>query len=287
MDHATFDNLARELATTSTRRARLGLALGAAGGALASLFLTDDPGAEGKGKKQNKGHRGKKEHKRKKKKKQPQPDQPCPGTMTDCGEGVCVPDGECCPWEKPCGEGCLNAQSCCPHTERTCPNGKCVATGACCPDTERTCPNGGCVAKDACCPIIEEVCGDECCDFSELCSDDGCCPVDGTSDVCDGKCTSLDSNEHCGACGNACGTCKTCKKVNGNFVCAGPDRSAPACEDCLEGEVVSATSCGDHCCGIGAECCGGGCCASGKCRVSNGQTCCLRVIDNVQICLVM
>jgi hypothetical protein len=268
MDHATFDDLARRLGTTSTRRTGLGLALGAAGGALASFFLTDDPGADGTGKKQkknksNNGNKGKK----KKKKKQPRPAQPCPGTMTDCGEGVCVPDGSCCPWEKPCGEGCINAQSCCPHTERAC-------------------PDGGCVAKDACCPIVEETCGDECCDLSELCSDDGCCPVDGTSDVCDGKCTSLDSNEHCGACGNVCGACETCKEVNGSFDCAPPDRSAPACEDCLEGEVVSATSCGTFCCGIGAECCGGGCCAAGKCRVSNGQTCCLRVIDNHQICLV-
>lgn len=285
MDHAAFDHLARRLGAPATRRTGLGLALGAAS-TLAVLFGADEPGAEGKGKNRKKP-RNKNKHKGKKKKdKPPPPKPPCPAAMTDCGEGVCVPDGECCPWEKPCGAGCINAESCCPHTERTCPHGACVALGGCCPDTERPCVSGGCVAKDACCPIVEEACGDTCCVLGEACSTEGCCPVSETSDVCGGACTDLDTNEHCGACGNACGRCETCRRVNGRHVCAGPDRSAPACEDCLEGQVVPAVSCGDHCCGIGAECCGGGCCAAGKCRVNNGQTCCLRVVDNTQICLV-
>jgi hypothetical protein len=281
MDHVSFDRLTMRLATASTRRTGLGLLLGVAGGALADLFLSDDPGTEAKGKKGKKGKKSKGKGKKggkgkgkKKKNKRPQPppkqppDQPCPGNMTDCGEGVCVPEGSCCPWEKPCGEGCLNAESCCPHTEREC-------------------PGGACVAKDACCPLVEETCGDECCGLSELCTEDGCCSLAENNDVCGGKCTPLDSNENCGKCGNACGHCQTCKQINGEFTCAGPDRSAPACEDCLEGEVVSAVTCESFCCGLGAECCGGGCCAAGKCRESEtGETCCLRVVDNRLVCQV-
>ena len=283
MDHARFDHLTRRLGATATRRTSLGLALGVAGGALASRFTPGVPDAEGRGKRR-KNTRGK--HKKKKKTPPAQPPAPCPGAMTDCGSGVCVPDGACCPWEKPCGEGCIHAESCCPYTERTCPNGGCVAKGGCCPH-ERPCISGGCVAHDACCPIVEEARGAECCTLGTACSDDGCCPVTSTSDVCGGTCTDLTTNDNCGACGNACGACETCRSINRRHVCAGPDRSAPACEDCLEGQVTPAVSCGNHCCAIGAECCGGGCCAAGRCRVNNGQPCCLRVIDNIQVCLVM
>ena len=60
MDHVSFDRLTVRLATASTRRNRLGLALGAAGGGLASLFLRDVLEAEAKGKngKKSKGKKG-------------------------------------------------------------------------------------------------------------------------------------------------------------------------------------------------------------------------------------
>jgi hypothetical protein len=193
----------------------------------------------------------------------------CPSGMTKCGQ-ICVGADRCCPGEKRCGGGCIREEACCPYTHRQCNNGACITKDACCPGTD-TCP----AAPDGCCQP------------GEACSDDGCCPVNDTSDVCGGKCTDLDTNDHCGACGNRCGACKTCRNVDGDLACAGPDRSAPACEDCLEGQVVPAVSCGDHCCGIGAECCGGGCCASGRCQVVNGQTCCLKVIDNIPYCQVM
>jgi hypothetical protein len=131
MDHTTFDHLARRLGTPLTRRAGLGLALTAALGHV----VTDEPGADGKGK-------------RRKKRKKTQKTQGCPDSMIDCGGGVCVADGTCCPGEKPCDGGCIRARECCPHTERSCPGGVCVA-------------------NDACCPIMEERCGAECCVLGE------------------------------------------------------------------------------------------------------------------------
>lgn len=195
----------------------------------------------------------------------------CPDQMIRCGK-ICVDQGNCCPGEKKCGGGCIAEDACCPYTHRECADGSCLPKdgGACCPGTD-TCP----AAPDGCCRP------------GEACADDGCCSVvAGESDVCGGKCVDLDTNGNCGACGNRCGACETCKQVGGAYVCAGPDRSAPACEDCLEGQVVTATRCGDHCCGIGAICCGNGCCAPGMCSVNSaGQTCCKKVIDNILYCL--
>jgi hypothetical protein len=162
MDHATFDRLIRHLGTTSTRRTGLGLVLGTAGGVLAGLFVTDEPGADGKGKNRNK-------NKRKKKKRTKQA---CPDTSTDCGGGVCAGAGECCPGEKPCGGGCIRARECCPYTERPCPSGVCVS-------------------KDACCPITEERCGAECCGLGSECCNGACELSDGGVCTADGWCPPL------------------------------------------------------------------------------------------------
>jgi hypothetical protein len=231
----------------------------------------------------------------------------CPGDMNTCGK-TCVGADRCCAGEKTCGGGCIREDDCCPHTHQECPDGNCVAKdsccpgehacsdgncirdGQCCPD-ERQCHPSGCVPQDACCPNIESTCAsgpDRCCVLGSACSDDGCCPETTDSGVCSGKCTPLTTNENCGACGNRCGRCTTCKRVNGDYVCAPPDAAPPACETCSNGQVAAGVSCGSRCCGAGAECCGNGCCAAGKCTTGgNGVPCCLKVVDNRPFCVVL
>lgn len=199
-------------------------------------------------------------------------DQCCFVTERDCPDGTCIPKGNCCPGQKRCADG------------------TCVADDACCPG-ERQCPSGGCVAADACCPGYEDACPSApsgCCSalLGEVCSDDGCCQVaGGDKDVCGGKCVDLtNDNNNCGACGNRCGSCMTCR----DGACVGPNTSPPACETCSNGRVVGGVSCGDRCCGAGAECCGNGCCAAGKCSTgANGVPCCLKVVDNRLYCVVL
>ena len=195
----------------------------------------------------------------------------CHDDMIRWGD-VCFGADHCCPGEKRCCGGCIREQDCCTHTHKDCADGSCVPTGSCCPVLESPCPG----EPSGCCPD------------GLACASDGCCPVSEISDVCNGSCTDLDTNDNCGACGTACGSCTACRRgENGSYACFGPNRNAPACEDCLEGEVVPAVSCGDRCCAVGTECCGNGCCAAGKCRVQNGQTCCLKVEDNRLVCKVL
>lgn len=236
----------------------------------------------------------------------------CPEDRKGCchspGVEVCTIDGCCAELHgvKACNNFCVDttvdSHHCgdcnvaCQDREQ-CVDGECVAEdpcqGGCCAG-ERECPNGACIPQDACCPHVEESCASEpggCCNSAagEECSDDGCCNTLAGQAVCGGKCVAIDTNENCGACGTRCGSCQTCKRdALGNHACAGPDRTAPACETCVNGQVTPAVSCGDHCCPPGGSCCGGGCCAEGKCRVAdNGETCCLKVVDNRLICQVM
>ncbi|HET7091818.1 MAG TPA: hypothetical protein VFI22_00020, partial [Thermomicrobiales bacterium] len=211
-----------------------------------------------------------------------------------CDGRFCIPGDQCCfVTERDCPDGsCVAKDACCPN-QRKCPSGECVANDACCPD-ERQCDNDGCIPQDACCPNVETPCASAnggCCNSAagETCSDDGCCNVLLDKAVCGGKCVDLGTNDNCSQCGDRCGSCKTCRADGqAGFVCAAPDAAPPACQTCVAGEVVTGVSCGDRCCGAGAECCGGGCCGAGKCRVAdNGETCCLKVVDNHQICLVM
>jgi hypothetical protein len=182
MDHDTFDRLTRRLGTPSTRRTGLGLALGAA----LSLFVTDEPGVDGKGK-----------NKRKKKKKAKRE---CPDNTTDCGGGVCAPAGECCPGEKTCGGGCIRAQDCCPHTERSCPNGVCVPKGACC-------------------PIVEEACGSECCLLGEECCNGTCSVSDGGTCTADGWCPPLTGWPCCTGSSDTCSDGPCCNIAAGEACC--------------------------------------------------------------------
>jgi hypothetical protein len=296
MDDIAFDRLTQYLGSTHSRRTALGLAASAlAGSLLAALGPSAAGGKSKRGEKPNHHPHGGGKCGR------PCPDVmtrnrrtcacECPEEMIRCGD-VCIGADHCCPGEKRCGGGCIREEDCCPHTHKECADGACLPRdgGACCPE-ERQCADGSCVGQDACCPVLESPCPADpsgCCVAGEECASNGCCTVlAGVGDVCDGVCVHLGSDEHCGACGNACRPCETCRLVHGNFTCVGPDQTPPACETCLEGEVVTAVPCGDHCCALGAECCGNGCCAAGKCRVQNGQPCCLRVEDNRLVCKVL
>jgi hypothetical protein len=223
MDHATFDRLTRRLGTPSTRRTGISLALSAALG----LFVTDEPGVDGKGK-----------NKKKRQKKKKQAKRGCPETSIDCGGGVCVPDGKCCPGEKPCGGGCIRVRDCCPHTERSCPNGVCVA-------------------KDACCPIVETACGSECCgDFEECCNGE-CQLADGGVCTADGWCPPLIGWPCCDESVSDCSTSPCCDIAAGEACC-----------------VSSLDPIETTCCPGAERCAPGGCCPAGMKWKGDCEACC-------------
>jgi hypothetical protein len=305
MNIRQFDDLTRSMVSARSRRGALRLLAGAALGAFAAR--PEAGAARGKCKRGKELCRGDcvKVCKGLKQRNRRTCECDCPDRMKDCGRtcigrdrccpnerrcasGGCVPKGacchdeqrcadrscrpkeggECCPEERPCDGACISAINCCPSTERQCRSGACIPKGNCCVDTEAPCATapGGCCNSAA----------------GEECSDDGCCNVLAGLEVCGGKCVdpTNDAN-HCGGYGVKCGSCQTCQ----DGVCRGPDRAT--CETCANGEVVPGVPCGDHCCNAGAGCCGGGCCAPGKCTSQNGQTCCLKVVDNRLICLAM
>lgn len=222
MDTDTFDRLARTLGSLSTRRAGLSLALGAALG----LVITDEHDADGKGKSRKK--RKKKQAKRK-----------CPDSSTDCGGGVCVPEGDCCPGEKPCGGGCIRARDCCPYTERAC-------------------LHGGCVAKDACCPTGEQACGTECCGPFEECCNGSCGLLDGNTCTADGWCSPINGWACCDGSVSDCTDSPCCDRAAGEACC-----------------VSSIDPVGTTCCPGGAgQCAPGGCCPAGTRWKGDCQACC-------------
>lgn len=234
MDHAAFDHLARHLGSSLTRRTGLGLALGAA----LSRVVMDEPGAAGKGK-------GKKKRRKKKQQKRG-----CPDTHIDCGDGVCVADGECCPGEKPCGGGCIRARECCPHTERACPSGVCVR-------------------KDACCPIVEERCGAGCCGLGETCCNGTCSLDNGGICTADGWRPPVTGWACCAGSVADC-THSPCCDVAAGEVC---------CVSQLEPFVE--TTC---CPGGGDHCAPGGCCPVGTSWKGDCDACCTHATTGCSSC---
>jgi hypothetical protein len=187
----------------------------------------------------------------------------CPAGMNKCGQ-VCIGGDSCCPGEKTCGGGCIREEDCCTHTHKACPNGACLPkdAGICCPNVEAPCST----APGGCCNTFA----------GEQCTDNGCCNEFLNQAVCGGQCVNIDTDENCAECGNACGWCETCKELGGGEIaCVPPNPNPPACETCSNGKVVRGESCGN------------GCCEQGKCRVQNGQSCCLKVEDNRLICKAM
>ena len=213
----------------------------------------------------------------------------CTRTHHKCPDGSCLPKGQCCPGTSICPDSsCVPDGQCCPG-ERRCASGSCVGENECCAD-EKRCPNGSCIAGNTCCPDVEVPCPNVdggCCNAfaGEVCSDDGCCNTLLDQAVCNGKCTQLGTSQNCSDCGDTCNQCETCRKdANGFFACVPPNTSPPACERCVNGRVESGSPCNGGCCAPGRSCCGI-CCPPGDCRVtSNGEPCCLRVIDNRLVC---
>lgn len=236
MDDSTFDRLTRHLGTTASRRAGLGLTLGAATGAFVSLFGMDERDARGKGKGKSKG-------KKKNKKKNGDSQQPapgCPEASTDCGAGVCASPGECCPGEKSCGGGCIRVQDCCPYTERVC-------------------IGGGCVPHDACCPRVEQRCGAECCVLGEECCNGSCSVSNGGICTQDGWCPPVTGWACCDGSVADCSTSPCCNVTAGEICCV------------TSTDPVIETTC---CPGGGDQCARGGCCPVGTKWKGDCEACC-------------
>jgi hypothetical protein len=188
MDQRDFDTLTRSaVAEVGTRRVLLRLlAGGALGGLVARLGLSESATAKAKKKRKQRTSKAEPkqtsalqaEGKRKKRRgknrnNRPQCDElavPLCGACeeplcvagdwackaigdTDCGNGVCVWDGECCPDKYRCDDGtCVDPlDECCPE-QKPCPGGSCVGADECCPG-QKTCPGyAECFAEEDCCP---------------------------------------------------------------------------------------------------------------------------------------
>jgi hypothetical protein len=242
MSDVAFDGLTRLLGATPRRRTVLGLLIGAAMGGFSALRELPDAAAGGKGK--NK----KKKKKKKKAPPKPQVTVPCTGNAVVCAEGVCVPEGECCPWEKPCGAGC-------------------ILDTLCCPDTERQCAGGTCIAKDACC-FYEETCGTDCCPLGLGCCHGVCGGA--SSEICtaDGWCATTEGQACCAGTVQECENDPCCKFAAGEGCC-----------------VTSLDPFKTHCCpgGVG-QCAPGGCCPTGTAYKSDCDACCYHGTPGCQVC---
>jgi hypothetical protein len=158
-----------------------------------------------------------------------------PRTGTACGPGQCNSSGVCCQGGgKTCGAQCCRAgESCCDAT-----------TGLCCPANQQ-CQNGKCVPRGSggggggsSCPPGHPICGGSCCAPNEQCLN--------------GTCVRRGSGG--GGPGGGTGTCPP-----GSALCGTSGQCCP-------------TSGMGQCCGSGASaaCCWGGTCVSGVCVYGGG-----------------
>jgi hypothetical protein len=276
MDEAQFDDLARTLVETRSRRRMIGAI---AGGICAAVGFGGGTAAEqGKGKgKQNK--------------RRPRPcerESDC-GECGTCQQGVCVPFPDRCtncqtcdPRTLTCKGGCKQGKVCCagtcehPGRDTCCASSdqcgdrcwRCNHLGLCepnpnpieCGDCKR-CQNGSCSADDP-----ELLCGDVCCGDSELCTGvifRECCPI---PRICAGDC--CEEGEKCTQEDGCCPRGKQCGAGPG-----GQFDAKSCCDDdetCVDGE----------CCPTERVCDGGrACCRDG--HVCNRRTdkCCLPCVD--------
>jgi hypothetical protein len=216
----------------------------------------------------------------------------CPSTLKDCGGGVCIQPGTCCPGkEQACGDKCIPSADCCSDMECTVQNQKCnltnnkcecamdervcmragvpakciKTTGACCNDGD--CGGGGRVCSpvnNTCgCPENRpQVCGNTCIPADECCAPLVKCPQTG-------KCV---ARTELGTC---CGMCPVTDQV-----CSAEGRCT-----CPVGQVVCGTKCipREGCCG---SCSGNRDCVNNMCFCPQDRTCGNLCCPAGQMCLM-
>ncbi len=299
MDDGRVDELARRLATHTTRRGLVGAAV------TAVLLQTglDDAAGKKKGKKGNKA-----KNKKKKKKKVPSPcanlAQECAEHGDCCGELACDGnDGTCC---MPTYATCTGDEECCAGgscrsidgSDPVCclpPGASCVGTRQCC---SGNCPQNhicGCLGNGTDCENSDECCGSSMCHGSEgRC----CAPLGGAcsghADCCsethvcqNGACSCQAGFELCnGVCAAECPasitarnplTCGCCR-MNGFFpsACNVPyPCCSGACVPTTGGSICVGSGEGDGC-SFDAQCdsgdCDNGVCEAPVC-LENGEDC--------------
>ena len=313
MDAHQFDDVARSLIDTRSRRGALRLLAGAVLGGLVPLARSGAAEAR-----QCRTDRGCEPCQRCRNGR-------CSGGCANgerCVDGACVEAGERCTTAEDCGacRRCLEGRCVAvPELDGKkcggcfrCRNGRCAApsaelcdddeicrveTGICCPKcvSGRCCPIGercidpGPFSANFCCnEELNEPCGhngdgtfgqccskanEKCCDGECVPMDQPCCPAGRT--VCGGTCVDTKTDaSNCGACGVRCRSgCQRCE--NGTCVTTGP------C--CQPGEIDCGTRCLNprgtdpfNCGGCGVKC--GSCehCDYGTCRrlCAPGWDCC-------------
>jgi hypothetical protein len=256
-----FDDLARALARTPSRRK----ALGTIAGALTSAALVNlwPRAVEAK---------------------------TCPPGQVACGKtGQCLPTSGkswlCCGYKGTAGSGtacapgmCNSANVCCQGGQKTCGAACCQAGGSCCDQraglccpANQQCQNGKCVPRGSGggggggrgCPPGQSTCGGACCP-SGSCLNGQCCSNGHT--VCGSLCCA--PNQQCkngqcvprGAPGGGSGGGKP------------PQGCPPNSATCGTSGQCCPTSGTGQCCGSGASagCCWGGTCVNGVCVRGGG-----------------
>ena len=237
MDDFSFDNIAKAVVATNSRRGILRLLVCG----LTARFVSPS-GALWPASRDVAARK----HKRKKKKA-------CAGDKGSCG------DRHACPF----GGGCPNGQECCGtdvQTGKCCSHGRKCFNGECC--TPCGGPNGPCCAQEfvggICCkgqchlPCLDgwaldpRTCRCECYHVlgGRVGVEQVCCPP-GLTD-CGNQCVdTLSDDQNCGTCGNACGAGESC--------CGGECCDRCECENgqCTHNWFV----CGSGCCFQGYTCC--------------------------------
>jgi hypothetical protein len=240
VDDRRFDEIAKLLAGSVSRRSTVRSASSALGAMFGLLGLTESEAGKKKGKRKGKG-----------KKKR------CSGSRK-CGKACCGKGQFCCDDAR---------KVCCADNAECCNLGS--GTGSCCSPPNRCAkPIGNDAAPFECCPPERQFTGFgviRCCPGgtrslgTEISSDDGpCCPEGkycSTSQT-GGKCcpdvAPICLNRGTGQCCNedaACGT--TCCSGEFGDCCNG---------QCWDSNQGPWTPCGSFCCWKGTECCAGGVC---------------------------
>jgi hypothetical protein len=266
-----FDTVHKAMFRAATRREMVRvLAL-----LLPGWLLGDAIGAAAKNKKRGGGNgkNGKKGKGKPKSKPKPKPKPSCSGGT--CQQEFVLPDNrEYCEFIcRQCDADDDPRQFCIVAADPSDPHNP-MKIAVCCDEGETCCGDSCCPKGHACCD------GHRCCPAGATCCEGwGCCGTDNPyTACCDGRCVSTEiSQNHCGACGNPCGSNEVCEL--GNCVCA-----TDCQEECPPGttwcgvECVNTKTDRDHCGGCfapnpnGLKCCNGNLCTyvNGVCC---GSTC--------------